>query len=64
VYNPFYQYLRFRTYITGPGFVQENITGVPFRLFGVQVRYQRTRAGENFWRRRRGAPSDMGGEEW
>jgi ferric enterobactin receptor len=63
VYNPFYQYLRFRTYITGPGFVQENITGVPFRLFGVQVRYQRTRAGENFWRRRRSGP-DIGGEEW
>jgi hypothetical protein len=30
----------------------------------VQVRYQRTKAGENFWRRRRGAPSGMGGEEW
>jgi len=36
---------------------------VPFRLFGVQVRYQRTRAGENFWRRRRSGP-DIGGEEW
>ncbi len=64
LYNPFYQYLRFRTYTTGPGFVQENITGVPFRLFGIQVRYQRTRAGENFWRRRRTALPDMGGEEW
>ncbi len=63
VYNPFYQYLRFRTYTAGPDFVQENITGVPFRLFGIQVRYQRTKAGENFWRRRRSAP-DLGGEEW
>ncbi|MCS7297633.1 MAG: TonB-dependent receptor [Bacteroidia bacterium] len=62
VYNPFYQYLRFYTRSQGPGFFQENITGVPFRLFGVQLRYQQTRAGENFWRRRR-APGGME-EEW
>ncbi len=63
LYNPFYQYLRFYTRLSGPGFFQESTTGVPFRLFGVQVRYQRTKAGENFWRRRRsGAPS--GEEEW
>lgn len=63
VYNPFYQYLRFYTRLSGPGFFQETTTGVPFRLFGVQVRYQRTKAGENFWRRRRSGPPS-GEEEW
>lgn len=61
LYNPFYQYLRFYTRLEGPGFFQESTTGVPFRLFGVQVRYQQTKARENFWRRRRGGL--QGGEE-
>lgn len=63
LYNPFYQYLRFYTKLEGPNFFQENTTGVPFRLFGVQVRYQQTKARENFWRRRRGT-SQMEEESW
>lgn len=63
VYNPFYQYLRLTTKLSSPGFVQETVTGIPFRVFGVQVRYQHTKAGENFWRRRRG-PAATPDEEW
>ncbi len=64
VYNPFYQYLRFQTRLQGPSFFQESVTGVPFRVVGLQVRYQQTRAGENFWRRRRSGPSQGPDEEW
>ncbi len=64
VYNPFYTYLRFRTTLVGPGFSQETVTGVPFRVFGLQVRYQQTKAGENFWRRRRSGPAQGPEEEW
>jgi outer membrane receptor protein involved in Fe transport len=53
MYNPFSQYLRLYTRIEGPTFLQENTTGIPFRVYGIQVRYQQTKAGENFWRRRR-----------
>ncbi len=63
VYNPFYQYLKFRTEITSPGFAQTSVNAIPFRVFGIQVRYQRTRAGENFWRRRRSGPA-MDNDEW
>ncbi|MCX8112585.1 MAG: TonB-dependent receptor family protein [Bacteroidia bacterium] len=63
LYNPFYQYLRFYTRLQGPGFFQENITGVPFRLFGVQIRYQQTKASENFWRKRR-MPAQSDEESW
>ncbi|MCS7189581.1 MAG: TonB-dependent receptor family protein [Bacteroidia bacterium] len=61
-YNPFFRYLRMHTRLVGESFVQESTTGIPFRLVGVQVRYQHTRAGENFWRRRR--PTQVGEEEW
>ncbi|MCS7153452.1 MAG: TonB-dependent receptor family protein [Bacteroidia bacterium] len=63
LYNPFYTYLRFYTRLQGPNFFQENVTGVPFRLFGVQVRYQQTKAGENFWRRRRSPLQNADEEE-
>lgn len=63
VYNPFYQYLKFRTELSGSDFVQKSVNAVPFRVVGIQVRYQRTRAGENFWRRRRSSPG-MDGDEW
>lgn len=59
LYNPFYRYLKFHARLGGAGFFQENVTGIPFRLFGIQVRYQQTKARENFWRRRRSSnPAD------
>lgn len=64
LYNPFYQYLRLQTRLQGPTFFQESTTGIPFRVIGLQVRYQQTRAGENFWRRRRGSPLQGPDEDW
>lgn len=57
-YNPFYQYLRLRTELRGINFIQENETGIPFRLFGIQVRYQQAKVRENFWRRRSAPQND------
>ncbi|MCS7162497.1 MAG: TonB-dependent receptor family protein [Bacteroidia bacterium] len=61
-YNPFFAYLRLQTILQSPDFYQESLTAIPFRLIGLQVRYQATRAGENFWRRRRPSPTTE--EEW
>ncbi|MCS6894897.1 MAG: TonB-dependent receptor [Bacteroidia bacterium] len=61
VYNPFYQYLRLHTQLRGVGFIQENETGIPFRLFGIQIRYQQAKVRENFWRRRGASQGDEEG---
>lgn len=63
LYNPFYQYLRLTTRLRTADFYQESVNGIPFRVVGVQVRYQRVKMGENFWRRRRGGPAGDD-EEW